>query len=715
MHIHRTGSAGALLLAAHACALAQSSPEPMQQVVVSAATTAKAQRTQSTTSAIVVGRDEILRHGDLGLADVLKRLPGITLDAAPGKPAAIRMRGMGGGYVAILLNGLLAPSGFSLESLSPDLIERIEIGRTATAETSSQAVAGTINVILRRAGAARGAPASEIKAGSAFTSGHASPQLLAQHSGRRGTLAYTLAATLRRTDKPIAAVTTEEGDRPALLRRTAWTDHQVEDMLELAPRLSWQPNERDTVTSQSYVRTRHIDNLKREDETTVIGSPTAFPRAEQRYATRPLHAYADLAWTRKLDAGARLNARLSGFYTTRDADFVYRGMDASDNLLETHRVASGPVEREWTFSGTWRRPLWGNHALAAGWESGRKGRSEYRRERQTDAGGALLLASDEDYRARVVRSAFFIQDEWDIGPAWSAYLGLRREDLHTTGAGNAHVPVDVDAGAWSPIFQTLFRPAREAGDMAPRDGFRFAVSRSYKAPNIVQLMPRRYTVDNNNSATNPDQQGNPNLRPELALGIDLAWERSFGKDGLLGVSAFHKRIRDITLVRTFQSNGVWTALPENGGDATVRGIEFEGKATRGPLSLRANLLRNWSRVEQVPGPDNRIEGQSAWSGNLGLDIVPAPGRVDLGGSFTFRSPVAQRSSALIWKGEDAKRQLDLYAVWKRDATSRLRLSVSDLLHPGQRERLAYEGASPLVRTTLYRVATTWCLVWEQSL
>lgn len=728
MQTIRNGSAGALLLAAHACALGQSAPDPasqsagaqpVQQVVVSAA--GDAQRLQSTTTGIVVRRDELLRHGDATLADVLKRQPGITLDAGPGKAPALRMRGMGGGYVAILLNGVPAPADFALESLTPDMVERIEIGRVATAENSGQAVAGTINVILRRAGPARGAAAAdEVKAGSAFVGGYAAPQLTLQHDGRRGALAYTLAATLKRNQNPVTALTTEEGTAPALLRRIAWFDHQVDDMLELAPRLSWQPDAQDTLAAQAYLRKRHIHNDKRENETTETGSPTAFPHAAQRYETRPLQAYADLAWTRKLDGGARLAAKLSGFYGARDADFLYRGMDADDALLATHRVASGPVEREWTFGGSWRRPLWRSHALAAGWEFGRKTRSEYRRERQSDAGGALLLASDEDYRARVGRAALFVQDEWDIDDAWSAYAGLRREDLRTSGEGNAHAPVDVHAGAWSPILQLLFKPraahgAQGDGDgEAARDGLRFAVSRTYKAPQIGQLMPRRYTVDNNNSATNPDQQGNPNLRPELALGIDLAWERSIGKDGMLSVSAFHKRIRDITLLRIYQSNGVWIAMPDNQGGATVRGVEFEGKATRGTLAGRVNLARNWSHVDSLPRPDNRIEGQPAWSGNLGLDYAPAR-RVDLGGTYTYRGRVASRSGALFFSDDAAKRQLDLYALWKRDAASRLRLSVADLLHRDVRERLAYQGAGALASTTVLRARTTWRLVWEQSL
>jgi outer membrane receptor protein involved in Fe transport len=38
--------------------------------------------------------------------------------------------------------------------------------------------------------------------------------------------------------------------------------------------------------------------------------------------------------------------------------------------------------------------------------------------------------------------------------------------------------------------------------------------------------------------------GNPNLRPELAFGMDAAWERYFGKDNLASVGTYVKRIRE---------------------------------------------------------------------------------------------------------------------------------------------------------------------------
>jgi outer membrane receptor protein involved in Fe transport len=709
MTTSRPAISTALLLAVHAGAFSQA--QPMQQVTISAS--ALAQRAQSTTAAIVVTRDEIVRHGDASLTDVLKRQPGITIDGAPGKPA-IRMRGLGSGYVAILLNGLPAPGGFSLETVDPELVERIEILRTP-AETGGQAVAGAINIVLRKAGKTAGSdtPQTEIKASGSLAAGRLAPSLSIQRAGRTGALAYTVVAVLKRQKDTYAGAGLDERRAQPLLRHLAWSDRQANDVLELTPRLDWQPTSGDTVSSQSWVRWKRIDNVKTELENTETGAPTSFPHGASSYrAHSPPQGYADVSWTRKLDEGARLSAKLSGYAKRLDAGFLYRGMDAVDTLLETHHVDSGQFERGLTFNGSYRRPILKTHALAVGWELGRTRREEFRREHQAEASGRPLLDSDEAYQATVQRSAVWIQDEWDIGEAWSAYLGLRREDLHTAGAGNAHDAVDVDAGVWSPIFQTLFKPG---GPDNKGDQFRFAVSRTYKAPQVFQLMPRRYTVDNNNSATNPDQQGNPNLRPELALGADLAWEHYVGKDDMLSVSAYTKRIRDITLDRVFQQDGVWIVMPSNAGAALVRGLEFEAKSRRGALAVRVNVARNWSRLESVAGPDNRIAGQPAWSGNLGLDYAMPRTPVEMGGAWTYRGGFASRQSPLLADYGGAKRQLDLYAVWKRDARSRWRLSVADLLHRNYLNRSVYAGADDLTTSYVHRTRTVWRLAWEQSL
>lgn len=103
-------------------------------------------RRQSSVAKQIYGREELDRFGDTNVLDVLKRLPGVSVQGG-----APRMRGLGSGYTLILLNGEPAPPGFQYDQLDPAQIERIEISRAPTADQSAQAVAGSINIILKQA------------------------------------------------------------------------------------------------------------------------------------------------------------------------------------------------------------------------------------------------------------------------------------------------------------------------------------------------------------------------------------------------------------------------------------------------------------------------------------------------------------------------------------------------------------------------------------
>jgi iron complex outermembrane receptor protein len=111
----------------------------IQQVTISGGRASDMdERRNSVAGKQIYGREELDRNGDSNLGDVLKRLPGVTLGGRPGRGGDVRMRGMGSGYTQILLNGERPPAGFSMESLSPDQVERIEIMRGPVAEHSTR-------------------------------------------------------------------------------------------------------------------------------------------------------------------------------------------------------------------------------------------------------------------------------------------------------------------------------------------------------------------------------------------------------------------------------------------------------------------------------------------------------------------------------------------------------------------------------------------------
>lgn len=671
------------------------------------------ERRDDTAAMIVVKHDEIVRHGDDTLADVLKRLPGISIAGAPGQGGEIRMRGLGNGYTQIMLNGTPAPAGFSLDTLAPELIERIEIMRAANALYSTQAIAGAINIVLRKTVAPE---RQEAKLGMGDSHGRRSPNLALQLSGRRATFSYTLAATAARKASQTPSTALEDGragdGQPVLSRSTLQQESLRRDSADLAPRLNWAWGEHDTLTWQSYAGVSRIDNRRAAQETTPLGAATDFPLSRSRYVASGSVLRSDVDWVRELADGASADIKFGLNRSRRNADFDFYGDDAMAQLAGRHHVLSTPAETGLTFGGTWRRPLARGHTLALGWDGAHQRREEGRREWQFDGAGLATDDSDDSYTATVKRLALFLQDEWQMTPRWSASLGLRWEQLATTSAGNALAAVHTRARVLSPLLQTLYK-------LDGNDQWRLALTRTYKAPQIQDLMPRRYTVDNNNSATNPDTQGNPALRPELAWGLDAAYEHYLAAGALLSASAFLRRIDDVTVERLYQNAGVWISTPVNDGAAQVRGIELEAKLPlsllfgHGPaIELHGNLTRSWSRVAAVAGPDNRLARQAPLSANAGLDYRPRGAALALGANLSVQDGGRVRESSVLTSDSGIKRELDLYALWSWRGGMRLRFAVANLLRQDHSTQNTYTDASG---TSTRREISASDAIWRLTL
>lgn len=657
------------------------------------------QRRNDTVSAIVVGRDELLRQGDRALSDAIKRLPGISIGAGPGgQGAQIRMRGLGQGYTLVMLNGQPVPPGFALDSLDPELVERVEIMRAATAEFSAQAIAGSVNIVLKKTSAR---PERTFKLDASASHGAPGGGATVQLSDKRGTLAYALAGTLSRTARRVDIDEWERGadaaGMPTAVRHTPLSERVTVDALELAPRLQWALAGEGSLAWQGLLSVKRLASRRHAVETAYLGGASSYPDNRSAFDQDSTSLRSDLHWLRKLEQGASVEARLGVSYNRRANDYLFQGTGAGTGAAPapgtTRVVDSGVDDLGFHFSGSYRRPLGERHTLAAGWDAGRQRRADFRRERQFDAGAPQVL-TDADYAATLRRLALFAQDEWQLSARWSLYLGLRWEALHTASA-----PADVRSQVWSPLLQSLWK--RGASDQV-----RLALTRTYKAPQMFELIPRPYTIDNGNSPTNPDTRGNPALRPELAWGLDAAYEYYLGGGAMLGASASLRRIGDVMMERLYQDQGRWVATPFNHGAALARGIELEAKlplaallAGAPALEVRANVARNWSRVAAVAGPDNRLDSQLPWSANLGMDYRLASLPLSLGGNLHYQAGGRSRESAQLLAYQGARRELDMHAVWAFGGQLRLRLSGANLLGQAIRTRSLYaDGAGSLLRT-----------------
>ncbi len=687
---------------AAAPATAPVEPAPVQKVEIKGAAASYDARRNDTATKIVVTQEEILRNGDTTVGEVLKRLPGVTVGGVQGRGGDIRMRGLGSGYTQVMLNGEPSPAGFSLDSLTPDMIERIEIMRAATAEYSTQAIAGAINIVLKRAIVTA---QREIKAGAQQENGKLGSSVNFQFSDRKGPLSYAIGggltyAKFNRPSRDISSAQDAAGS-DVMLRDGENFSHGSFQSINLSPRINFTLGPGDVLTSQSFININRFDAHNGGNVATLLGAAPQYTGTIIDVNSDFEMVRTDLSWNRKLAGGAKLDTKLGVNYNHRQSTAPSEQYIGNDVLALNRLITSGSSDKGVTANGKYSTPIIENHALAIGWDAAYSRRNENRIQRETAVVAqpnlpAYAQAADLDqyFDATVGRLALFAQDEWNITQRWSVYFGLRWEGIDTRSEGNTYNAIDNKSSVWSPLFQTLWKLPDSKNDQV-----RFGITRTYKAPSVNSLIPRRF-ASNNNSATSPDTQGNPLLKPELAWGMDLSFEHYLPDGGLLTASTFVRRIQDITHNQvSLASNGLWVSMPVNDGVANTRGIELEAKLPLRALwkdapaiDMRANAARNWSTLTTVPGPDNRLDQQTPFSGTVGADYKLHP-RLTLGGSYSFQSGGPVRISVNQYAYSVPKRSLDMYALWKFAPKQQLRLSFANALHQNNITESSYVDAS----------------------
>ena len=670
------------------------SPKKLEKIEVTAPNEVE-ERRESTAAKIVINRDEIVRYGDTTVLDVMKRLPGVTVGGAGGRGSDIRMRGLGSGYTQILLNGEPTPPGFSLESISPELIERIEVIRSATAEFSTQAIAGAINIVLRRAISTR---QREVKLGFGNENGKTSVNATGQVSDKDGALSYTLPLNVNsfrfQGRQRAGQLGTDVAGTPNLNYVTDQFNRGNGANLGFSPRLNWSFAKDHTLATETFVQFNRFSGNFDERSTSFLGAPPERSATNRDLDVKNTNARARFTWIRRLDNDARIEAKLGVSYNRRVSKAIFDAYDVVDTFILHRTIDSHVTDRGFTSSGKYLFPFITGHALAIGWDGAHSRRAEDRLQFDVTPTRLPQFNIDEAYDARVARLALFAQDEWQLTPRASLYLGLRWEGLDTRSIGNVIEEAHNRSSVLSPIVQALWKlPGTD------KDQLRAGLARTYKAPNTFDLMPRRH-VNNNNTATTPDFQGNPDLRPELAWGLDAAYEHYFTGGGVFSASVFHRRVDNIILRELIVVNGTYILRPANEGRATIRGIELDTKFNTqrffpsGPsIDLRANLGRNWSRVDFLPPPDNRLNEQTRVSGNVGFDYRLTDTPLTTGGNLSFKTGGPVRLSLTQAGYTSARRAVDLYALWKFSPATQLRVTVSNALAQDYLRVDRYVGAN----------------------
>jgi iron complex outermembrane receptor protein len=396
----------------------------------------------------------------------------------------------------------------------------------------------------------------------------------------------------------------------------------------------------------------------------------------------------NLTWVNRFSPDQRIEIK-AGFQQGRSA---FDSRNLRSGALQLNTVGSNQDDAI-TQSGKYSHLLGSSHSLTAGWDLENRDRLE-RRTTKDAAGNALLPSFEgQPFEAQVRRQAFYIQDEWEISPQWQLYLGLRNERIISESATTAS-PVRNESSVLSPLAHVTYKFNPKSRDM-----IRASLTRSYKAPGLNTLLARpqingAFTNTNlTNTPLAPDRMGNPALTPELATGIDIAYENYLTNDGIFSVGIFHRNltnvVRNVTELRavSWANAPRWISQPQNFSDAVTSGLEFElrGRAsdlmpkllgTAKALNIRTSLSIYNSSIAALNGPNNRLDGQQPWSANFGFDqrITGLP--LSIGGNFNYTPGYDTRQTEDLVLKRSSARSVDVFALMFLSPTMSFRAAAS---------------------------------------
>lgn len=545
-------------------------------------------RTDDVVPTLSYDLDYFQRFEPLTAGDALKRVPSVTFLSDVLESDGVRMRGLDSAYTQILINGERVPGAgvdrsFFVDRIPAELIERVEVVRSSSANRSGDAVAGAINIVLRdalsldggyvRLGALNWKDSEYGQWGGTYGAvwgGQVGPGRLLvggniqdrrnpkeKYSQRfdepNGTLDNTEVQTDTRdgTDYSFNGSYDVDvaGGRLELSGVFVRTDrYQDEDSIEYVDGVETDANISTINDNDVDIRTDNLSlNLRYARE--MLGGETKFKFG---YAS-----IKDEQYEYEYESEYLRDAT-----TYPDEDRFTA--DATQTDIEDKEL-SGALEH--------KRALAGELALEFGVQWNQKDRdtsiTEPDRVRFNVANGSTNGATDWSFgdfeptdgglsKIEETRIDPYVMLSGENGPAkWEA--GLRYETTDTTITDET---VDAADRVNDQDYAILLPSVSVRWKLSETDRITASVARTVRRPGFDFLSPALLTGEYGDN----DFLGNPDLEPEKAWGADLGFERRLGRRGVIGINAFY---RDITDLIEVTNTGAYSEQAQDDYDAAI--------------------------------------------------------------------------------------------------------------------------------------------------
>ncbi|MDI1223818.1 MULTISPECIES: TonB-dependent receptor plug domain-containing protein [Acinetobacter] len=503
------------------------SPKQLKTLVFAAEQTPAKDPDISAVAKTIVTREEMLQFGDQSVNDALRRAAGFQMptpgQGPRGSSGSGSMRFRGGGAPVFLINGEAVQGGprggmSIVDSITPEMIERIEITKQPSVAQASVASSAVINIILKEPlDDAR--ISGNVKLGYGITQSDQKEEqrknISVQADGRDGAWIYSVSANQMWNDsKSSTEIENINGTRQQIR-----TTNRTNTMF--APRVEYQIDDQQKLVSEIFYRKNESDgsssNQVQNDKNDSIRLNTRYERKDKGDSDK-----VRLSIEKQNETESTRSNQYSSYIdeTVNEYGLAYDGVRKFD---ESKQVKFGLDARA--------------NALASN----------------------IADTLDEQ------RYALYLEGSWKFSKRQTLTVGARQEWLERSGL------VEYSDQNLSPVLAHRL-------DFNDQWSLQTNVSRAFKSPNSNNLMPTVSisTDADAGSINNPDRGGNPNLRPEkiTALETTLGYNTTAGG---INITAFHRDIDDYIEKVIRQEGTRFVERPYNQDQATTYGVEISGR------------------------------------------------------------------------------------------------------------------------------------------
>lgn len=629
-------------------------------------------RSEDAEPVLVYDADYFQRFEPLTAGDALKRVPSVTFLSDVIESDGARLRGLEAGYTQILINGEKVPGSnadrsFFLDRIPAELIKQVEIIRSSSARRTGDAVAGSLNIVLRDGFQLDG---GYVRMGVLrFDDGEVKPSLGLVYGGALGPGRLLIGGNIQGRYNPKIKKSLRYGDSPENHPDFATDDFDNrEDQTDTRDGTDYAFNATYDIDGETtdfelsgyYVRTDRTEDersFEYDDPTTITGPVRTVPVAGNLLTD---NANLNTIRQESYSLAAKLEQEWSAGKTKLKVGYSRFADDQNETEFEVDFDRAAPrftgdltltdiVDKELSVGLEHEFKLGENMSLAIGGFAQNKDRDT---DITTIRDRYNLAASARNYDqfnrnpgefVRIFGAPSFTpgslnsieEDRRDIfaelqgkSGSLSWVAGVRYE---TTDFTVNDLTVAPAAAVQENDYSFLLPSASIKIEVGGGGRITASAARTNRRPRLDFLSPALLEAELGDN----DLQGNPQLRPETAWGGDLGYEHRLGRTGVLGVNLFYRKVKDLielanTGVEGSEGPGTFVLQPQNTGDGEVYGIEFDLSTDLGFLGLPdtgifGNVSLLDSKITDFAG-ERRFNGQSKYVYNLGIiQDIPSAG------------------------------------------------------------------------------------------